>query len=240
MSSLLEKDSSSSSLWLSLFARRSKLLCLSWLKAFHTLFYCIFQSNLQNTWHPNDHTIFVEFPWVLALFRGLEYQELHLRTVPWRAGSRQLTQNNMQCSFAVEVCCLPVREDMGYEGMLFSFKMALTRPINSHRKRKTLRQHLSIIYAFYRRPSVIEKKTFVSQPPLLLFNVEIHVRFVDTVTCLQNWKGERGSKWGIKKLNWRLRNSHIERPKHRLFLESVSTAFAHMHDCRIPTRAEEK
>ena len=109
--SLSEKDSFSSSLWFALFARHSTLLCPSWRKAFHTWFYCIFQSTPQSTWHPNGHTIFVAFPWVLALFRVLEYQELHLRTVPWRVGLRQLTQNNLRCFFAGEACCLPVIED---------------------------------------------------------------------------------------------------------------------------------
>ena len=57
--------------------------------------------------------------------------------------------------------------------------------------------------------------------PLLLFNVEI--RSVDTVTWLQHWKGERGSKWQY----WRLENSLVQR--NRSSSESVSTAF--VHDC---------
>ena len=112
MNSLSKKESFSSSLWLALFARHSKLLYPSWPKAFRIWFYCIFQSNPPNTWHPDGHTIFVAFLEVLALFRVLEYRVLHLCTVLWCVGLMQLTQNIVQCSFRGYSCGLPVKNEL--------------------------------------------------------------------------------------------------------------------------------
>ena len=97
--------------------------------------------------------------------------------------------------------------------------------INTDKSVDTFEQNKCFLSASFRNS--VEKNIFFvdSQTPLglLVFNVEI--RSVDTVTWLQHWKGERGSK--CENLRWK--NSCIQ--QNRSFLGSVSTAF--VHDCRF-------